>query len=125
MTTTGDPLAVTERTGGGRRALRRLGALLAYVAWWAAAACGVVLAVGALLVALGVDEQRPVVSSVLSAADLVDLGVLDRDRDWWGFEGPKAALRTSLLNWGLAALCWLLAGRAVDQLLRPPARSRS
>ena len=79
------------------------------------------LAVGALLIALGdsVNRSNDLVQFVLDTADKLDLGVFDLDDGVFSFQGKNAETKDALLNWGLAALTWLIAGRILDRILRP------
>jgi len=80
-----------------------------------------VLAAGALLIALedSVNRSNDLVQFVLDAADQLDLGVFDRDNGVFGFDGKNAETKDALLNWGIAAVLWLIAGRIVDRVIRP------
>lgn len=104
------------RVGGAVAAVR---ARLAQLVWLACALCAIVLAVGALLVALKANEDNALVAFVMSAADVVDLGVFDRDAGIKEFSGENARVKNALFNWGLGALAWLVVGRILDRVLRP------
>lgn len=90
--------------------VRRRGAQVVALACTVA---GCVLAAGALLVALPVDEQNPAVRLVYSVADVLDLGIFDRTEGIKHWTSEGAAMKNALLNWGLGAMAWLLAGRLV------------
>ena len=107
----------TRRSVG--RAVDVVRARLAQVVWLACVLAALVLAVGALLVALRADEAHDLVALVLSAADAVDLGVLSRDGGVIELTGKDAAVRNALVNWGIGALVWLVVGRVLDRLVRP------
>ena len=78
------------------------------------------LAVGALLVALeGQPGQRHRRSSCSTAPTRVDLGVFSRDDGIKEFTGENAAVKSALVNWGLAAIAWLVVGQILDRLIRP------
>ena len=90
---------------------------LAQGVWAVAAVLALVLAVGALLVAIDqTNESNGLVSFILDLADAVDLGVFDR-RD--GVMSFDTAAANALVNWGLAAVVWLLIGRLLERLIRP------
>jgi hypothetical protein len=95
----------------------RLGQLV----WLVCVLAALVLAVGALLIALkdSVNRDNDLVQWMLDAADKIDLGVFDRDNGVFGFDGKNAETKNALLNWGLAAIVWLVAGRVVDRIIRP------
>ena len=90
---------------------------IAQAVWAVAALLALVLAIGALLVAIDqTNESNGLVSFILDLADAVDLGVFDR-RD--GVMSFDTAAANALVNWGLAAVVWLLIGRLLERLIRP------
>ena len=78
-----------------------------------------ILAAGALLIALDANTDNALVEFVLDAADRLDLGVFDRENGIKDFTGKNAETKEALLNWGLAALAWLIGGRILDRIIRP------
>jgi len=94
---------------------------LAQVVWLVCAIAALFLAVGALLIALGdsVNRSNDLVQFVLDTADKLDLGVFDLDDGVFSFHGKNAETKDALLNWGLAAVSWLIAGRILDRIIRP------
>ena len=92
---------------------------LAQLLWLAAVLCALFLAVGALLVALGANEDNALVRFVLDAADVVDLGVFSRDGGVLDFSGANAETKNALFNWGLGAVVYLVLGRLLERLVRP------
>lgn len=98
--------------------MRRLRAGLAHLVWLVCAGCAVLLGVGALLVALRANPELVVVDALLRAADFVDFGVLSREDGPWQVRGQGADVKNALLNWGSAALGWLVAGFLLVRLLR-------
>ena len=89
----------------------------AQVAWTICAALALVLALGALLVAIdATNESNELVRFVLQLADAVDLGVFSRDDGVMQFDSET---QDALLNWGLAAIVWLLIGRVLERIIRP------
>jgi len=94
---------------------------LAQVVWLVCVVAALFLAVGALLIALGdsVNRSNDLVQFVLDTADKLDLGVFDLDDGVFSFHGKNAETKDALLNWGLAAVAWLIAGRILDRIIRP------
>lgn len=92
---------------------------LAQLIWLVAALCALVLAVGALLVALDTNRSNELVHFVLRAADTVDLGVFSRVDGIKQFRGEGADVKNALFNWGLGAIAWLVAGRILDRIVKP------
>ena len=102
--------------GGAVRAVRLR---LAQVIWLAAVVCALLLAVGVLLVALDANADNPLVTLVLDAADALDLGVFDPDNGVFAFRGVDADTKNALVNWGLAAIAYLVVGRVLERIVRP------
>ena len=92
---------------------------VAQLVWLVCVLAALVLAVGALLVALEANTDNDLVQWVLDAADRLDLTVFDRSNGIKDFTGKNADIKEALLNWGLAAIVWLVAGRIVDRVIRP------
>ena len=102
-----------------RLSLDRVRTALADVAWLVCLAAAVLLALGALLVALGANRDNDLVRFVLDRAATVDLGVFSRTNGIKQFTGPHAQTEDALFNWGLGAVAWLVLGRVVDRVVRP------
>lgn len=97
----------------------RIRVRLAQVVWLVCALAALVLAVGALLIALDANQSNALVDVVLRAADVVDLGVFSREDGIKQFRGQGADVKNALVNWGLGAIAWLVVGRIVDRIVRP------
>ena len=113
-----------EKRQGEKRAARRgsLGAVrtrVGQVLWLVAVVCALLLAVGALLIALDANRDNALVKVVLDGADAVDLGVFSRDNGVFAFHGADAATKNALANWGLAAVAYLVVGRLVERIVKP------
>jgi hypothetical protein len=78
------------------------------------------LAIGALLVALrhNINEDNPVVRLVTQFDDFVD-GPFGRDNGIFQFHGKSEVAKEALVNWGIAALVYLLIGRVLARVVRP------
>jgi hypothetical protein len=94
---------------------------LAQLVWLVCVVAALVLAIGALLIALGdsVNQDNALVTFVLDLADKLDLGVFDLDDGVFSFSGKNAETKDALVNWGLAAIVWLIGGRILDRIIRP------
>ncbi|GAB2883302.1 hypothetical protein GCM10027026_38010 [Myroides odoratimimus subsp. xuanwuensis] len=92
---------------------------LAQLAWLVCVVCALFLAVGALCIALGANEDNTLVAFVLDGADLVDLGIFAREDGVKEFTGENAETLNALVNWGIGAVAWLVIGKLFDKLLRP------
>jgi uncharacterized membrane protein len=97
----------------------KIRARLAQLVWLVAALCALLLAVGALLIALDANKSNDLVDSVLRAADYVDLGVFSRQDGIKQFRGQGAEVKNALFNWGLGAIAWLVVGRILDRIIKP------
>jgi Flp pilus assembly protein TadB len=88
---------------------------VASVVWTVAVLAALVLAVGALLIALGFNTDHLLVEFVIDTALRIDLGELK------AFDGESDDARTKwvLVNWGIAALAYLIVGKLLDRLIRP------
>jgi len=92
---------------------------LAQLVWLVCVLAALVLAAGALLVALKANKDNDLVTWILDAAAKLDLGVFDRENGIKDFTGENAEIKEALLNWGLAAIVWLVGGRIIDRIIRP------
>lgn len=80
--------------------------------------CAAILVGGALMVALGANADNDLVQFVRSTAASVDFGVFDRGDGVFTFEGKNRQTKNALVNWGLAAVAWLVIGRVVSGIIR-------
>lgn len=134
---TTDKAAATSTNGGGAKKPRRRGpsaktvarqakagtdavrSRIASLVWIIAVVCAAILAIGALLVALdAVNESNPVVQWITDTAGTLagPLGEL------FSFEKENSRTdqaKNALVNWGIAAVVYLLAGRILDRIIRP------
>ena len=92
---------------------------LASLVWLVAVVCALFLAVGALLIALKANQDNAIVSFVLDVADRLDLGVFSREQGIFTFDGKNAETRNALVNWGIGAVAYLVAGKVLDRIIRP------
>lgn len=92
---------------------------LAQLLWLVCALAALLLAVGALLVALDANRSNDLVGFVLRGADFVDLGIFSRTDGIKQFRGQGADVKNALFNWGLGAIAWLVVGRILDRIVRP------
>ena len=92
---------------------------LASLVWLVAVVCALFLAVGALLIALKANHDNAIVAFVLDVADRLDLDVFSREQGIFTFAGKDAATKDALVNWGIAAIAYLVAGKVLDRIIRP------
>lgn len=107
--------SAAQRGGHVRAGVLPLRYRLASLVWMVAVTCAVVLASAALLVAVaGQDAARPITDVAETLAG--PLGTTFALHTDGGALDPE---KTLLVNWGLAALAYLLAGRLLDRVIRP------
>lgn len=107
---------MTETTEGTVGRIRRV---LAQLIWAVCSLAALFLALGALFIAFKANADNALVKLVLHVADVVDLGVFDRDDGIKQWTSQNAQTKNALFNWGLGALVWLVAGRVLDRAVRP------
>jgi hypothetical protein len=107
-------MATTTRT-----TTARVRGIVAQVLWTVCVLFAVVLAAGALCIALEANRDNGLVKFVLDFAAGVDLGVFSRDNGIKEFGGSNAETKNALFNWGLAAIVWLVIGRVLERIARP------
>ncbi len=106
----------------------RIRNLLASVIWIAAVVAALILAVGALLVALDMNRDNAIVKLVLDVANGLDLGVFKDFQPDVPDDAGKAAIQDArqsaetksvMVNWGIAAVIYLIVGKVADRVIRP------
>jgi hypothetical protein len=105
-----------------RATVARVRTVVAQAIWAVCVLAALVLALAALCIALKANQGNGLVRFFLDAADRLDFGVFSRGKDGVAhFKGHTHAAETknALLNWGLAAVVWLVGGRIVERLVRP------
>ena len=108
-----------KRTRDAGLAVARVRTKLAQLVWALFLLAALVLAVGALLIAIGANRDNSLVSAVLELADSIDLGVFSRENGIREFEGSNAETKNALFNWGLGAVAYLVVGRLVERIIKP------
>ena len=85
-----------------------------------------VLALGAFLVAVreNVSSDNPLVKFIWNFSDAVD-GPFSRDNGIFTFDGKNAATKDAVVNWGIAAIVYLVISNVLQRLLRPTGRSNT
>ena len=97
----------------------KIRARLAQLIWLLAALAALVLAVGALLIALDANRSNSLVDLVLRTADYIDLDIFSRQDGIKQFKGDGAQVKNALFNWGLGAIAYLVVGRLLDRIIKP------
>ncbi len=91
----------------------------AQIIWVVCSIAALFLALGALFVAFQANEKNALVKFVLNVADVLDLGIFDRDHGIKQWTSDNAQTKNALFNWGIGALVWLVVGRVVERVVRP------
>ena len=88
---------------------------LAAIVWIVCVVAAAILAAGALLIALDANANNDLVHHVIGWARDLD-GPFNK---MFTFDGENAATKAALVNWGLAAVAWLIGGKIVSSIIRP------
>jgi hypothetical protein len=111
-----------KTTGGGIGAaadVTKIRSVAATVIWIVAVVAAATLAVGALLIVLDFNRQNGVVEFITDTADNLNfLGTLKEFREG-GKKGGVDVTKTVLVNWGICAVVWIVAGKIIERLVRP------
>lgn len=96
---------------------------IASVVWLIAVLAAVVLAMGALLIALDADQKNAIVEAILDLANKLD-GPFWRIFSFYqenkqGVRTGPDSVKNHLVNWGLAAVAYLIGGSILDRVIRP------
>jgi hypothetical protein len=92
---------------------------IATVVWLVAVVCALFLAVGALLIALKANADNSIVSFVLSGAEALE-GPFSREGGIFTFaDNEDGRVKSALVNWGIAAVVYLVVGKILDRVIRP------
>lgn len=92
---------------------------IATVVWLAAVLCALVLAVGALLIALKANEQNSIVEFVVNGAKSLDGPFSLTDGIFTFADDADGRVKSALVNWGIAAVVYLVVGKILDRVIRP------
>ena len=120
------PKATTDGSEGNRKkksfdtaqvAVRRKVARIVQIVFAVLAA---ILALGAVLVVLrnSVNEQNSIVTFITDVADAVS-GPFSLNNGIFDFSGKNAVAKNALVNWGIAAIVYLVIGRVLAGLIAP------
>jgi len=112
----------TRRTVPVGATVTKVRTLVAQAIWIVCVVAALVLAVAALCIALKANQSNGLVKFFVDTADKLDFGVFSRGKDGVAhFKGHSHAAETknALINWGLAAVVWLVGGRIVERIVRP------
>jgi hypothetical protein len=114
-----------DRAAKARAATDKVRTRIAQVVWLVCVLAALVLAIGALCIALRANPDNSLVKFFIDTADKLDLGVFSRQAGvaHWQGHSHASATKNALVNWGLAAIVWLVVGKVLERIIRPPART--
>jgi len=95
---------------------------IATAIWVLSVLAAVILAAGALVIALDFNPKNGVVDWLTSTADNLNfLGVMKKFTPDGKSEAAKhsALVKTVLVNWGICAVVYLVVGKILDRIIRP------
>jgi hypothetical protein len=111
-----------KKGSGGTGSVDQVRSTVATVVWVAAVLCALVLAAGALVVALDFNARNGVVKFLTDTANNINfLGDLKTfEPDGRGREAIQSArTKEVLVNWGICAVVYLVGGKILDRVIRP------
>lgn len=105
------------RFSAGRAAIQTKAARVVRIVF---AVLATILALGAVLVVLreNLNEQNSIVKLIINVAETVS-GPFSRTDGIFHFSGKNALAKSALLNWGIAAIVYLLVGRLLANAIAP------
>ena len=110
------------RRAKGGAAVAKVRSRIAQVVWIICVVAALFLAIGALCIALKANPSNGLVKFVTDTADKLDFGVFSRGKDGvahFSGGGHSAATKNAIVNWGLAAVVWLIGGRILERIIKP------
>jgi hypothetical protein len=123
-----------EKSGGKRRAepeksgdkkpaaASTVNTVRGYVAtavWILAVLAAVILAVGALMITLDFNQKNGLVDFFITTADNIDFGLFKEFKPGKGETAADVATKNALVNWGIAAVIYLVVGKVLERIIRP------
>lgn len=101
-----------EKPSTASTAVSRLREIVATAVFTVAVLAALVLALGAVLIALKANEQNSIVAGIIDVGKRV-VGPFD---DIFRMD---TRVKQVLVNWGIAAVVYLIVGRVVERIIRP------
>jgi hypothetical protein len=110
-----------DRAAQAKAAANLVRTRVSQVVWIVCALAALVLAAGALCIALKANQENDLVKFCTDTADKLDFSVFSRTDGvaHWKGHSHTALTKNACVNWGLAAVVWLIAGKVVERLVRP------
>jgi hypothetical protein len=110
-----------DRTAQAKAVADMVRTRVAQLVWIVCVLAALVLAVGALCIALKANGDNSLVKFCIDTADKLDLGAFSRIDGvaHWKGHSHSALTKNACVNWGLAAVVWLIVGKIVERVVRP------
>jgi hypothetical protein len=110
-----------DRTAQAKAVADMVRTRISQLVWIACVLAALVLAVGALCIALKANGDNSLVKFCIDTADKLDLGAFSRIDGvaHWKGHSHSALTKNACVNWGLAAVVWLIVGKIVERIVRP------
>lgn len=110
-----------DRTARAKAAVAMVRSRIAQLVWVVCVVAALLLAAGALCIALKANAHNGLVKFCVDTADKLDFGAFSRTDGvaHWKGSTHAALTKNAVVNWGLAAVVWLLIGRLVERIIRP------
>ena len=110
-----------DRTAQAKAAANLVRTRIAQVVWVVCVVAALILAVGALCIALKANPDNSLVKFCIDTADKLDFGVFSRTDGvaHWKGHSHSALTKNAVVNWGLAAVVWLIIGQVLASIIRP------
>jgi hypothetical protein len=110
-----------DRTAQAKAVANMVRARIAQVVWILCVLAALFLAAGALCIALKANLDNGLVKFCIDTADKLDFGAFSRTDGvaHWKGHTHSALTKNACVNWGLAAVVWLVVGRIVERVVRP------
>ena len=110
-----------DRAAQARAAANLVRTRVSQLVWLVCALAALVLAAGALCIALKANAENDLVKFCTDTADKLDFGVFSRTDGvaHWKGHSHSSLTKNACVNWGLAAVVWLIIGKIVERIVRP------
>jgi len=110
-----------DRSAQAKAAANMVRTRVAQVVWIVCVVAALILACGALCIALKANPDNALVKFCVDTADKLDFGVFSRTDGvaHWPGQSHEALTKNACVNWGLAAVVWLVVGKVGERLIRP------
>ena len=109
-----------EKKGGNTAdTVNRVRGIIATAVWILAVLAAVILAVGALMITLDFNQKNGLVDFFTTTADSIDFGFFKKFEPGKGETAADVATKNALVNWGIAAVIYLVGGKILERIIRP------